>query len=379
MSRGFCHINHVNQLIVCTQPQSGRSFIMSETYIHILLSSIVFLMFCGTLESSIPAIACEKCREGEQTVGRTGCAFFCSLYGHCGNSIEFMHFNCTHNEPTYAFPVISWNGKVPDVASLSTIPDCNVTCLAPGSIPWGQQPVFFAKVSNWEPPNSIIISLESPEYYPVLKEAENRPHILGYATPLLSSNVPIVYNHIWTPIQQSRIAENAIPRILFLANNCHSKSDRERIVQALQKRGLVDSLGTCLRNKKPSFEDLKDKMALMKRYMFYAAFENSIHDDYVTEKFWGALESGTLPIYFGAGNIKSLAPTHSFIDVADFSNSDDLMVHIEVLIKNRSAYNSYHAWREKPLEERYTRKWSFTVTKSNQYFDISIINKALIK
>eukprot|EP00039_Didymoeca_costata_P016377 m.292111 g.292111 ORF g.292111 m.292111 type:complete len:130 (+) comp16385_c0_seq33:1249-1638(+) len=129
--------------------------------------------------------------------------------------------------------------------------------------------------------------------------------------------------------------------------------------------------------------------------MFYAAFENSIHDDYVTEKFWGALESGTLPIYFGAGNIKSLAPTHSFIDVADFSNSDDLMVmkdksmlnifsisfqdHIEVLIKNRSAYNSYHAWREKPLEERYTRKWSFTVTKSNQYFDISIINKALIK
>lgn len=43
---------------------------------------------------------------------------------------------------------------------------------------------------------------------------------------------------------------------------------------------------------------------LISRYKFIIAYENSICDDYITEKFWRAITTGVIPIYFGAPNIE---------------------------------------------------------------------------
>ncbi len=68
-------------------------------------------------------------------------------------------------------------------------------------------------------------------------------------------------------------------------------------------------------------------------------------DDYITEKLWGTLASGTLPVYYGAPNIKLHAPAHSIIFVDDYETSQDLANYLIRLTKDKALYESYHAWR----------------------------------
>jgi alpha-1,4-fucosyltransferase len=49
----------------------------------------------------------------------------------------------------------------------------------------------------------------------------------------------------------------------------------------------------------------------MSKYKFHLAFENSESESYVTEKYYLALSSATIPIYFGAPNIEQFYPTHT--------------------------------------------------------------------
>ena len=45
---------------------------------------------------------------------------------------------------------------------------------------------------------------------------------------------------------------------------------------------------------------LSPQIAMMAVHKFSLVFENSLTDDGVTEKWWGALVAGTVPIYMGA-------------------------------------------------------------------------------
>ena len=47
---------------------------------------------------------------------------------------------------------------------------------------------------------------------------------------------------------------------------------------------------------------------LAESYWFYLAFENSICNDYITEKFWRTLDLKTVPVVMGGGNYLRDAP-----------------------------------------------------------------------
>jgi hypothetical protein len=50
------------------------------------------------------------------------------------------------------------------------------------------------------------------------------------------------------------------------------------------------------------------------RYKFCVAMENSIRQDYMTEKMWDALAAGCIPIYMGSSNAQHIVPDpNSFI------------------------------------------------------------------
>lgn len=70
---------------------------------------------------------------------------------------------------------------------------------------------------------------------------------------------------------------------------------------------------------------------LERDYKFYLSFENSLCRDYVTEKFYSALQFTTIPIVYGSGNYSTVAPKKSYIDVRDFSSGKS----------NCSLYNIY--------------------------------------
>jgi len=44
------------------------------------------------------------------------------------------------------------------------------------------------------------------------------------------------------------------------------------------------------------------------RYKFCVAMENSIRQDYMTEKLWDALAAGCIPIYLGSKNAPHIIP-----------------------------------------------------------------------
>ena len=47
------------------------------------------------------------------------------------------------------------------------------------------------------------------------------------------------------------------------------------------------------------YSDVKFRLAT--HYMFYLSFENSLCDDYVTEKLWGWLKRDIVPVVMGQG------------------------------------------------------------------------------
>eukprot|EP00897_Mesotaenium_endlicherianum_P001770 jgi/Mesen1/1620/ME000135S00615 len=77
------------------------------------------------------------------------------------------------------------------------------------------------------------------------------------------------------------------------------------------------------------------QLAVVKRYKFSLAFENSCEEDYVTEKFWGSLVVGAVPIVVGAPNI------------ADFAPSPNSYLHIKMvaLSKDKEAYEKMLEWK----------------------------------
>ena len=53
-------------------------------------------------------------------------------------------------------------------------------------------------------------------------------------------------------------------------------------------------------------------------FQFYLAFENSLCDDYVTEKFFNVLLADMIPVVMNGANMSSIAPKNSYIDLKDF-------------------------------------------------------------
>ena len=89
-------------------------------------------------------------------------------------------------------------------------------------------------------------------------------------------------------------------------------------------------------------------------YKFYLAFENSIHcNGYLSEKLWrNAYQTGSVPVVMGPlkRDLEEQAPANSFIHVEDFSTPGELVDYLSYLDNNSTAYEEYHAWRNKDAD-----------------------------
>ncbi|VDO82308.1 unnamed protein product [Schistosoma mattheei] len=89
---------------------------------------------------------------------------------------------------------------------------------------------------------------------------------------------------------------------------------------------------------------------LKEQYKFYLSFENSLCQDYITEKFFeNALMNDVIPVVMGASieEYKSVAPPNSFIHVDQFSSPRQLAEYLHYLDKNHTAFNEYFIWQNK--------------------------------
>ncbi|KAG7338587.1 TPR domain protein [Nitzschia inconspicua] len=193
-----------------------------------------------------------------------------------------------------------------------------------------------------------------------------------YATTSFQSEVPLsyyspsMYNIRHPPVN----FETAIKGASFIARNCNSFSGREALLRDLIKQASstdfrIESLSACMRNAlPPNGVNLNNKTEVMRSYLFHFSFENQKTPDYVTEKLWGALESGTLPVYFGAPNIREHVPPRSIIMVEDFTSTKELVSYLIQLSTDERLYNKYHEWRKQPLPQSFRDKYDFTEVHS---------------
>jgi hypothetical protein len=204
--------------------------------------------------------------------------------------------------------------------------------------------------------NTVYLMMEGEHYYHIDTTGWTVENSYRWTSPILK---PYFEWHLWKKLRYPKVKRSAIDGVSFIARNCKSKNNREGVVKQLIKFGIrVDSLSSCMNNMKKSTDD---KKKLMGMYKFHAAFENGNTKDYVTEKVYGALQSGTLPIYMGAPNIKDFVPKGSIINVHEFSSIKALSQHILQCIQNETLYNSYHTWRNRPLNKEFVERFQFTV------------------
>lgn len=93
----------------------------------------------------------------------------------------------------------------------------------------------------------------------------------------------------------------------------------------------------------------------MSHYKFVLAIENTVTESYVTEKLFYALDSGAVPIYFGAPNVLDFVPPHSIIDGTKFASMEELASYVKALANDPIAYAEYHAWRRCGLMGDYVK------------------------
>lgn len=207
----------------------------------------------------------------------------------------------------------------------------------------------------------VLVSMESSERHPSLADPELLSRFDWTMTYELGSDVPAPYlndgeyGHFELPPVPAAMRERT-PALFIASNPVH---ERDVFVRELMEHLPVASPGACLNNLHvEGFADggASAALSLMRRYRFLLAFENSRCPDYVTEKLFRPLRSGTVPVYRGAPNVREFLPAPDAAILADdFDSPRALAEHLAALAADEAAYARHLAWKQRPFAARFER------------------------
>lgn len=213
----------------------------------------------------------------------------------------------------------------------------------------------------------VLMCMESEANYPGMGSKAAELCFDLFMTYRLDADIPCIYPnwHQYGDFLQ-RAPGHRQPARGALASYIASNpvAFRDRCVMELMQTITVDSLGRCLNNRK--FDDVAGSNAaqsagepvfkVLPDYKFYLAFENSRATDYVTEKVFRALATGTVPVYLGASNVRDFMPDDlAVIAVDDFPNVRELAKYLVYLDRNDAEYQKHLEWKRKPFSPEFRR------------------------
>jgi hypothetical protein len=213
----------------------------------------------------------------------------------------------------------------------------------------------------------VLWSMESAVNYPRMADPEFLRHfdlILTYeqTADIRQSYLPAAPQWQAAMAMSQPPKPEAAPLVMFqsaIIDACGRNAFSAAVMQQIP----VDSYGRIYRNRTLA-EDLgrQSKLATISRYHFCLSLENSQAPDYVTEKLFDPLMSGTIPVYRGAPNAQEFAPEHSYIDAEAYGGPKGLADYLRHLLQSPAEYAAYFAWRQRPLPEWLQQKLAAEAT-----------------
>ncbi|PJB52716.1 MAG: hypothetical protein CO099_11135 [Bdellovibrio sp. CG_4_9_14_3_um_filter_39_7] len=112
---------------------------------------------------------------------------------------------------------------------------------------------------------------------------------------------------------------------------------------------------------------VNEKLTVLRNYKFALCYENGRDiDGYITEKIWDCFFAGTIPIYWGAGNISKYIPENCYIDRTKFKNHEELYQYL-ILMTDQEIFE-YQTRIEDFLKSGRANPFS------NEFFASTIVN-----
>ncbi|NWI18364.1 FUT5 fucosyltransferase, partial [Crypturellus soui] len=216
-----------------------------------------------------------------------------------------------------------------------------------------RNPRELTKVTRIPSQRWIWFNLESPSHSPNLLPMDNLFNLtMSYRKD----------SDIFTPYGELQVLEQPQPfsippkskLVAWVVSNWHSRLYRVKYFEELKQHIAVDVYG---RQHQPLPRGRL--LPILAQYKFYLAFENSQHEDYITEKVWrNALSAGTVPVVLGPSreNYERFLPPDAFIHIDDFGSARELAQFLLALSEDAERYERYFAWRQR-LKPVVTAGW----------------------
>jgi len=142
------------------------------------------------------------------------------------------------------------------------------------------------------------------------------------------------------------LAKGKTKEAAWFVSHCATQARREAYVKKLKKHMEVDVYGKCGKLQCSRDNETECFLKLERDYKFYLSFENSICDDYVTEKFFNMLKYQVLPVTYNGGDMAEVAPPHSYIDTMNFPTVAKLARELKEVSEDPALYASYFWWKD---------------------------------
>ena len=199
--------------------------------------------------------------------------------------------------------------------------------------------------SCWKKVNEIGINwymgyhrTNSHSFFPYGKFIENKP---DFNTTEISLKVKMFVNSF------SSKPKDAV----WLVSHCLTQSKRLHLVHKMKQQGLnVDIFGKCGTKLLIPKDNETAWDNFYNQYRFYISFENSLCDDYVSEKAYDAykktIKYGLIPVVYGGANYSEFLPQGSYVDVGNFTKIAELVKFLKLLSKPESiqVIEGYYQW-----------------------------------
>lgn len=140
-------------------------------------------------------------------------------------------------------------------------------------------------------------------------------------------------------------SDNKTKFAAVVVSNCHYWHGRLDYIQELKRFIKVDIYGKC-GNHQCGSDIEKCKADISRDYKFYLAFENSICNDYITEKFFYTIKYDIIPVVRGGNGYDNYVPKSAYINAFDFKSPRKLAQYLTYLDSNKTAYNEYFKWKK---------------------------------